>query len=101
MSSEAERTSKISVIGIDLDKYTFHVYGVDGHGQRMVQKKFSRAKLLEFMTRLEVDLLGLKGHFPKINGSHLELDAPGGEPLHIQDVIDQIDQPFAVAGRRS
>jgi len=51
---------KISVLGIDLGKHVFHVHGVDEQGRRVLQKKFSRAKLLEFMGRLEPCLVGME-----------------------------------------
>lgn len=51
---------KISVLGIDLGKHGFHVHGVDEQGRRVLQKKFSRAKLMEFMGRLEPCLVGLE-----------------------------------------
>lgn len=51
---------KISVLGIDLGKNVFHVHGVDEQGRRVLQKQFSRAKLLEFMGRLEPCLVGLE-----------------------------------------
>jgi hypothetical protein len=43
---------KISVLGIDLGKQVFHLYGVDAHGRQAVQKKLSRKKLLEFVHSL-------------------------------------------------
>ena len=51
---------KISVLGIDLGKHVFHVHGVDEQGRRVLQKKFSRAKLLEFMGYLEPCLVGME-----------------------------------------
>ena len=51
---------KISVIGIDLGKQTFHVYGVDEQGQPAVKKKLTRNKLQELMLRLEPCLVGME-----------------------------------------
>jgi hypothetical protein len=49
---EAERTVKkhtenreVKVMGIDLAKNSFHVYGVDANGQKVISKKLSRQKL--------------------------------------------------------
>jgi len=42
---------KISVLGIDLGKNSFHLYGVDERGQPVLRKKLSRQKLLEFMAQ--------------------------------------------------
>ena len=40
------------VVGIDLAKRSFHVYGVDERGQRVIRKTFTRARLREFMAHL-------------------------------------------------
>ena len=45
-----ERVAK--VIGIDLAKRSFHVYGVDERGQRVISKTFTRTRLSEFMANL-------------------------------------------------
>ena len=31
----------VKVVGIDLAKRSFHVYGVDGRGQRVISKSFT------------------------------------------------------------
>lgn len=45
-----ERVAK--VVGIDLAKRSFHVYGVDERGQRVISKTFTRTRLREFMANL-------------------------------------------------
>ena len=45
-----ERVAK--VVGIDLAKRSFHVYGVDERGQRVISRTFSRTRLSEFMANL-------------------------------------------------
>jgi transposase len=42
----------VKVIGIDLAKRSFHVYGVDERGQRVISKTFTRARLREFVANL-------------------------------------------------
>ncbi|MBS1221868.1 MAG: transposase [Proteobacteria bacterium] len=42
----------VKVVGIDLAKRSFHVYGVDERGQRVIRKTFTRALLREFMAHL-------------------------------------------------
>jgi transposase len=42
----------VKVVGIDLAKRSFHVYGVDERGQRVIRKTFTRARLREFMAHL-------------------------------------------------
>ena len=52
--TEAERImTKITRIGIDLGKSTFHVYAVDRSGQVVVEKKFTRRAL----ERLRIGIL--------------------------------------------
>jgi transposase len=56
---EAERTMskhsenrEVKVMGIDLAKRHFHVYGVDVDGRKVLSKKFSRQKLKEYLVTL-------------------------------------------------
>jgi transposase len=42
----------VKVVGIDLAKRSFHVYGVDERGQRVISKTFTRTRLSEFMAHL-------------------------------------------------
>ena len=42
----------VKVVGIDLAKRSFHVYGVDERGQRVISKTFTRTRLREFMANL-------------------------------------------------
>lgn len=51
---------KISVVGIDLGKQTFHIHGVDDTGKVIVQKKLTRSKLQAFMLNLEPCLVGME-----------------------------------------
>jgi len=45
-----ERVAK--VVGIDLAQRSFHGYGVDERGQRVISKTFTRTRLSEFMANL-------------------------------------------------
>ncbi len=42
----------VKVVGIDLAKRSFQVYGVDERGQRVISRTFSRTRLSEFMVNL-------------------------------------------------
>lgn len=42
----------VKIVGIDLAKRSFHVYGVDERGQRVISKTFTRTRLCEFMANL-------------------------------------------------
>ena len=50
----------ITVLGIDLAKQSFQLHGVNGKGKTVLRRKFSRQKLLEFMTRLQPCLVGME-----------------------------------------
>ena len=49
---EHSKERVVKVVGIDLAKRSFHVYGVDEHGQRVISKKLTRTRLSEFMANL-------------------------------------------------
>lgn len=42
----------VTVVGIDLAKRSFHVYGADGHGAPVFSKKLTRARVGPFMANL-------------------------------------------------
>lgn len=44
--------SSIKVLGIDLGKSSFHIFGRDFHEQPIIRKKLSRIKLLEYIAQL-------------------------------------------------
>lgn len=52
MKEHTSNERVVKVVGIDLAKRSFHVYGVDEHGQRVISRTFSRARLSEFMANL-------------------------------------------------
>ena len=58
--------TKITRIGIDLGKSTFHVYAVDRSGQVAVEKKFTRRALERFMAEQAPCLVG----FEACGGAH-------------------------------
>lgn len=59
--SEAEQTmKKITVVGIDLGKTAFHVHGVDAAGQTVIQRRFTRKALHNWLARLEPCLIGME-----------------------------------------
>ncbi len=40
----------ITLIGIDLGKHSFHIHCQDKSGKVLLRKKFTRTKLIEFLT---------------------------------------------------
>ena len=42
----------IKVLGIDLAKRSFHLFGVDGDGRQVLSKKLTRARVSEFVANL-------------------------------------------------
>jgi transposase len=51
---------KISTIGIDLSKTSFHVIGLDARGEIVLRKKFSRKQLLHFTSNKQQMLIGME-----------------------------------------
>jgi transposase len=51
---------EISTLGIDLSKTTFHVIGLNGRGQIVLGKKFSRKQLLVFTANRQQMLIGME-----------------------------------------
>lgn len=50
----------IKVLGIDLAKNVFQLHGTDSKGKRILRKKLSRSKLIEFMSNLPACLVGIE-----------------------------------------
>ena len=42
----------ITMLGVDIAKNVFHVFGVDGEGHKVLSKRLSREKLMEYIARL-------------------------------------------------
>ncbi len=54
------KNKEIKVLGIDLAKQSFHVYGVDEAGRKVISKKLNRTQLTAFVANLEPCLIGLE-----------------------------------------
>ena len=50
----------IKVLGIDLGKRCFHVYGADKHGKQVIRKRYTRNNLIKFLSNLSPCLIGLE-----------------------------------------
>jgi transposase len=50
----------IKVLGIDLAKNVFQLHGTDARGKRVLSKRLSREKLIEFMANLPPCLIGIE-----------------------------------------
>jgi transposase len=88
---EAERTMSkhsenraIKVIGVDLAKRTFHVHGVDADGRVVVNKRYTRQKLKEYLVTLPRCIIAMEAcasaHYwarlLRSHGHELKLIAP-------------------------
>ena len=51
---------ELHTLGIDLGKAVFHAVGLNGRGDVVFRKKFSRIQLLRFTANLKVDLIGME-----------------------------------------
>ena len=52
--------SNIKVLGIDLAKDVFQLHGTDSHGKKILTKRLTRKKLIEFMGNLTPCLVGIE-----------------------------------------
>lgn len=50
----------ITVLGIDLAKDVFQVHGVDDKGKKVVSKRLTRKKLVEFISKIKPCLIGME-----------------------------------------
>ena len=50
----------ISVLGIDIGKKSFHLYGLDQDGNKTVRKKLSRNNLMEYVANIEPCLIAME-----------------------------------------
>ncbi|HMF63791.1 MAG TPA: hypothetical protein VK608_06855 [Edaphobacter sp.] len=57
---------ELHTIGIDLGKTVFHLVGLNGRGEVVVRKRFSRLQLLRFTANRQVQLVGMEA----CGGSH-------------------------------
>lgn len=51
---------RVTVVGIDLAKEVFHVYGSDAEGQVVVRRQFGRGGLVKFLSNLKPCLIGME-----------------------------------------
>jgi transposase len=51
---------EVATIGIDLSKTTFHVIGLNGRGEIVLRRKFSRKQLLHFTSNRQQLLIGME-----------------------------------------
>ena len=51
---------EVTTIGIDLAKDVFEVHGVDAKGRIVLQRRLTRKRLLECLTKLPVCLVGME-----------------------------------------
>lgn len=66
MKENSKKVRAIKTVGIDLAKSTFHLHGVDEHGNVVARKKLSRSRLAAFMANLPPCLVGMEA----CGGSH-------------------------------
>lgn len=52
--------NNIKVLGIDLAKNVFQIHGTDSKGKRVLSKRMTRAKLIEFMANFPPSIVGIE-----------------------------------------
>lgn len=52
--------NKVKIIGIDMAKYSFHLFAVDNLGNKILSKKLTRKKLIDFMSNHEKVIVAME-----------------------------------------
>ncbi|OUS02677.1 hypothetical protein A9Q81_08520 [Gammaproteobacteria bacterium 42_54_T18] len=52
--------STINILGIDIGKSTFHLVGHDASGREVFRKKFSRPKIIQFLSTSELTTIAME-----------------------------------------
>lgn len=58
--TERSKEREIRFVGIDLAKRSFHLYGADARGERVLSKKLTRARLPGFIAQLPACTIGME-----------------------------------------
>lgn len=53
-------SKEVSIVGIDLGKNVFHLFGVNSHGKPILKKKLKRSDFLNFIAQLPACLIGME-----------------------------------------
>jgi transposase len=81
---------RISSIGIDLGKTTFHLIALDDHGKIVIRKKFSRKQLLAYTANLQPALVGIEA----CSGAHFVGAALRRQGHDVRLIPAQFVKPF-------
>ena len=52
--------STIKILGVDIGKFTLHLVGHDLSGREVYRKKFSRQKLIQVLSILEITTIAMQ-----------------------------------------
>lgn len=58
----------IKILGVDLAKNLFHLYGVDERGKELLNKRICRSQLANFIANLSPCLIGMEACGDQIIG---------------------------------
>ena len=94
-ASERPETKTIKVLGIDLAKQSFHVYGVNEAGHKVISKKLSRKQLLPFIAQLTPCLIGLEA----CGGAHHWVRVFGQFGHRVRMIAPQFVKPYVKSNK--
>lgn len=80
----------IKTLGIDLAKNVFQVHGADAKGKRVLSKRLSREKLIEFMANLSPCLVGIEA----CTGAHYWARLLGSMGHTVKMMAPQFVKPY-------
>src|ERR1051326_1825266 len=81
---------KLSSVGIDIGKTTFHLVGLDPLGKVVIRKKFSRQQLLSYTAKMATALVGIEA----CSGAHFVGAALRGQGHDVRLIPAQFVKPF-------
>jgi len=86
---------EVKIIGIDLSKNTFHIYGVDAQGKCVLRKQISRKKMLTYFSNHPRCLIGIEA----CSGSNYwqrRLEAQGHD---VRQMAPQFVKPYVKSNK--
>jgi transposase len=82
--------SNIKVLGIDLAKDVFQLHGTNEHGKKVLSKRLSRNKLIEYMAKLPKCLVGIEA----CGGAHYWARVFRGQGHTVKMMAPQFVKPY-------
>jgi transposase len=93
--SNSSAKGEMKVLGIDLSKNSFHLYGVDAQGQVILTRRVSRKRLLSTVARLPACLIGMEA----CGGAHYWAQAFRAHGHTVRLMAPQFVKPYVKSNK--